>query len=104
MIELFQNLIENAIKYMGDQQSPAIEVGFTKTKFETIFFVKDNGIGIDPRYHEKIFGLFDQLNRNSSGTGIGLAVVKRIVETHNGKIWVESVGKGKGTTFYFTML
>lgn len=103
LTELFQNLVENSIKYMGDQEKPTITIGCRKNKFETVFFVRDNGIGIDPRYHEKIFGLFDQLNRNSPGTGIGLAIVKRIVETHEGKIWVESEGKGKGTTFFFTL-
>jgi signal transduction histidine kinase len=67
-----------------------------------IFFVRDNGIGIAPEYHERIFGLFNKLDANSEGTGIGLALVKRIVEFHGGRIWVESEA-GKGSTFYFTL-
>jgi signal transduction histidine kinase len=66
-------------------------------------FVKDNGIGIDPQFHTKIFGLFETLNIDSDGTGIGLALVKRIIETHGGRIWVESEGLGKGSTFCFTI-
>jgi len=66
-------------------------------------FVRDNGIGIDPKYHEKVFGLFDKLDPQSEGTGIGLALVKRIVEVHGGHIWLESAGAQAGTTFYFTL-
>ncbi len=70
-----------------------------------VFYVRDNGIGIDPQYHEKVFGLFERLDPGSSdGTGIGLALAKRIVEVHGGRIWVESVGKGQGSTFCFTLL
>jgi signal transduction histidine kinase len=64
--------------------------------------VRDNGIGIEPQYHERIFGLFNKLDPNTEGTGIGLSLVKRIVETHNGHIWVESE-KGKGSTFRFSL-
>ena len=67
-----------------------------------IFFVQDNGLGIDPSYHERVFGLFNKLDNQSEGTGIGLSLVKRIIEVHNGRIWVESE-KGKGATFYFTL-
>ncbi len=69
----------------------------------TVFYVQDNGIGIDPRYHEKIYGLFDKLDPNTEGTGVGLALVKRIIEFHGGDIWVESDGQGKGSIFYFTL-
>jgi len=100
--EVFENLIGNAAKYMGKQESPRIEVGVRDGK-EPVFFVKDNGLGIEPHYHTKIFGLFDKLDANSEGTGIGLALVKRIIETHGGKIWVESEGLGKGSTFCFTI-
>ena len=65
--------------------------------------MRDNGIGIDPRYHEKVFGLFERLDHRSAGTGVGLALVKRIIEFHDGRIWVESEGLGHGSTFCFTL-
>jgi len=103
LLELMQNLIDNAAKYMGDQPKPSIEIGaagFEDSK--PIFFVRDNGIGIAPEFHERVFGLFNKLDPNAEGTGVGLALVKRIVEFHGGRIWVESE-KGKGATFYFTL-
>lgn len=102
MIEVIQNLVDNAAKFMGDQKNPEIEIGITEQENETIYFVKDNGIGIKKEFHEKIFGLFDKLNSETEGTGIGLALVKRIIEVHGGKIWVESE-EGQGATFYFTL-
>jgi PAS domain S-box-containing protein len=104
LMEVWQNLIDNAAKFMGDQPDPHIEVGQVPgSKNEVpIFFVRDNGIGIDPRFKDRIFGLFDKLDSRTEGTGIGLALVKRIVEFHGGKIWFESE-PGKGTTFYFTL-
>jgi signal transduction histidine kinase len=80
-----------------------IEIGTRVNTNETIIFVKDNGMGIDPQFQTKIFGLFDKLNPASEGTGIGLAIIKRIIETNGGKIWVESEGLGKGSTFCFTL-
>lgn len=103
MREVMENLIDNAAKYMGDQPNPLIEIGSRKSDTETIVFVKDNGIGIEPRFHERIFGLFEKLSAEGEGTGIGLAIVKRIVETHGGRIWVESEGLGKGAAFCFTL-
>jgi signal transduction histidine kinase len=101
--EVLENLIDNAIKCMGEQPEPQIEIGVRNEDKEAVIFVKDNGIGIDSRYHERVFRLFEKLNPTSEGTGIGLALVKRIVEVHGGKIWVESDGLGKGSTFCFTI-
>jgi PAS domain S-box-containing protein len=102
--EVLQNLIGNAIKFMGDQQQPAIEVGTEGTDADgkPIFYVRDNGIGIDPKYHERIFGLFNRLDPTIEGTGIGLTLVRRIIEIHEGRIWVRSE-PGKGATFFFTL-
>ncbi len=103
LVEVFQNLIDNAIKFRDDQSILRIQIGsFKSEKNQTVFFVKDNGIGISPEYHEKIFGLFNKLNADTEGTGIGLALVKRIIEVHGGRIWVESQA-GEGATFYFTL-
>ncbi|MBN1911017.1 MAG: PAS domain S-box protein [Pirellulales bacterium] len=103
LLEVFQNLIENAVKYLGDQTDPRIEIGVRFDDSRPVYYVRDNGIGIDPKYHEKVFGLFDQLNPKIEGTGIGLALVRRIVELHGGRIWVESEGLGHGSTFCFTL-
>lgn len=101
--EVFENLIDNAAKYMGDQPNLVIEIGAMLKNGEQVIFVKDNGMGIPTEYHTKIFGLFDKLDPASEGTGIGLALVKRIIESHGGRIWVESEGLGKGSTFCFTI-
>jgi len=103
LAEIWQNLIENAVKYMGDQEASCIEVGAESNEKETIFFVRDNGMGIALRYKDKVFGLFEKLDVKSEGTGLGLALVKRIVELNNGRIWFESEGAGKGTCFKFTL-
>ena len=103
LIEVMQNLLDNAAKYMGAQAKPHIEVGHQGVEDgKPIFFVRDNGMGISPEHHERIFGLFNKLDPASEGTGIGLALVKRIVELHEGRIWVESEA-GHGSTFYFTL-
>ena len=101
--EVFENLIDNAAKYTGDQPDPVIEIGTREDGNETVIFVKDNGMGIDSQFQTRIFGLFDKLNPASEGTGIGLAIIKRIIEINGGKIWVESEGLGKGSTFCFTL-
>ena len=104
LFEVLQNLVDNAAKFMGDQPNPSIEIG-TEGITENgapILFVRDNGIGIDPRFKNRIFGLFDKLDPRTDGTGIGLALAKRIIEFHGGQIWVESE-LGRGATFYFTL-
>ena len=103
VFEVFQNLIDNAAKFMEGQLNPRIEIGVQgELNNKPVFFVRDNGIGISPQFKDRIFGLFDKLNAQSEGTGIGLALVKRIVEFHGGRIWVESE-VGQGATFYFTL-
>ena len=101
--EIFQNLIDNAAKFMGDQTSPRIDVGVNGLlDGSPVFYVRDNGIGISPQFRDRVFGLFDKLDPLSEGTGIGLALVKRIVEFHGGRIWVESE-LGQGATFFFSL-
>jgi signal transduction histidine kinase len=103
LLEVLQNLVDNAVKFLGTQPTPRIEIGWRQTAHDTVYYVRDNGMGIDPRYHETIFGLFERLEAEGDGTGIGLALVKRIVEVHGGCIWVESAGQGWGSTFCFTL-
>jgi len=103
LVEVFQNLIENAVKFMDNQRKPCVEVWAVRNNGEVLCSVKDNGIGIDPRYHEKIFSLFDKLDPRAEGTGVGLALVRRIIEVHGGRIWAESEGANRGTVFYFTL-
>ena len=104
LLEVFQNLFENAIKFMGEQPKPRIEAGVAPGEGDdVVFYVRDNGKGVSPRYHDKIFGLFERLDHSIEGTGIGLALVKRIVEVHGGSIWIESEGEGKGSTFFLTL-
>jgi PAS domain S-box-containing protein len=103
LTEVLQNLLDNAAKYMGDQPNPIIEIGQRgEEDGKPIFFVKDNGMGIATSYHERVFGLFNKLDSQSEGTGIGLTLVKRIVEIHGGRVWVESEA-GRGAAFYFTL-
>ena len=106
IVEVVQNLVSNAMKFMGDQPEPLIQIGLAGRDNETnypIFFVKDNGIGIESKHYERVFGLFNRLNPNVEGTGIGLAIVKRVIEVHGGRIWLESEGRNRGSTFYFTL-
>ncbi len=103
LVEVVQNLLDNAVKFTGGQAEPRVEVGARRDGARTVFYVRDNGIGIDAQYQEKVFGLFDKLDAKSGGTGVGLALVKRIVEVHGGRIWVESEGAGSGAAFCFTL-
>jgi light-regulated signal transduction histidine kinase (bacteriophytochrome) len=104
MQQVFQNLINNGIKYQKPGSQPKIHITFSETKTYWQFEVSDNGIGIDQQFYEKIFVVFQRLHHKNeySGTGIGLAICKKIIENHNGKIWMDSV-VGQGSTFYFTI-
>jgi signal transduction histidine kinase len=100
-VEVVQNLVDNAAKFIGED--PRIDIGHDGTEDgKPIFFVRDNGIGIPVAHHERVFGLFNKLDAESDGTGIGLALVKRIIEFHGGRIWVQSEA-GQGATFSFTL-
>jgi signal transduction histidine kinase len=105
IVQVMQNLLDNAAKFMGDQPNPQITIGAQGIDKDgkSIFFVKDNGIGIAPNQIELLFGLFRKLNMNAEGTGIGLVLVKRIIEVHGGRVWVASDGLGHGTTVWFTL-
>ncbi|MGE5353469.1 MAG: PAS domain S-box protein [Acidobacteriota bacterium] len=100
---VFQNLIQNAIKFRS-AENPFIQVKSERKEHEWLFSVKDNGIGIDPEFHERIFIIFQRLHEKEKypGTGIGLSICRKIVERHGGKIWVDSK-LGEGSTFYFTI-
>lgn len=104
LLQLLQNLIQNAIKFCSEDKAPHVHVGAVMEDNFWKFFVRDNGIGIQPAYQQKIFEIFQRLHKRSEypGTGIGLAICKKIVERHGGEIWVESE-LGKGSTFYFTL-
>ena len=105
LTEVLQNLFDNAAKFMGNQEDPQIEIGCHGPGMERgmpICYVRDNGIGISSQHYDRVFGLFNKLDPKTDGTGIGLALVKRIIEVHGGRIWVESEA-GKGSTFFFTL-
>jgi PAS domain S-box-containing protein len=101
--EVFQNLIENAIKFTSRGETPRILIGSERRNGEEVIYVRDKGIGIDPSQRERIFGLFQKIDRNQPGTGLGLALARRIIEVHGGRIWVESPGEGGGATFCLTI-
>jgi two-component system, LuxR family, sensor kinase FixL len=103
LLEVLLNLLDNAVKFTGAQPQPLVRIGWRLEQGEEVIFVQDNGIGIDPDYQERVFALFERLDPASDGTGIGLTLVKRIVQVHGGRIWIESAGTGHGSTFCFTL-
>jgi PAS domain S-box-containing protein len=104
LLEVLQNLVDNAAKFMGDQPQPRVEIGVREAAGEPVVtYVRDNGHGIEPRFQDRVFGLFEKLDPESEGSGVGLALVKRIVDLHKGRVWVESEGAGKGTTVCFVL-
>ncbi len=102
--QAWMSLISNAIKYSGKHERPQIEIGRTIDNGEAVFFIKDNGVGFDMKLSDRLFGVFQRLHRKEDfeGTGVGLAMVKRIVERHNGRVWADS-RLNEGATFYFTL-
>ncbi len=100
---LLENLVDNACKFMGDQPRPRIDISARREEKRTVFTVRDNGCGIEPQFSDKVFGLFERLNPDVAGTGIGLAIAKQIVTVHGGDIWIESSSDGRGTVFCFTL-
>ncbi len=108
LLEVLRRLLENGGRFMGAQPSPRLQVGHRRDwpKADTaqdVFYMRDNGIGIKARDRDRIFALFEKLDSESEGFGIGLPLVKRIIEAHGGRVWVESDGEGRGSTFCFTL-
>ncbi|HSV87291.1 MAG TPA: PAS domain S-box protein [Bacteroidales bacterium] len=101
--EAIQNLIENAVKFRNPSEKLRIEIGSKREDGQVCYYIKDNGLGIEPKNLEKVFYPFVRFNANIQGTGLGLAVVKRIIEHHGGKVWAKSEGSNQGTSFYFTL-
>ena len=104
MRQVAVNLFSNALKYSSKKEDPMVEVGVTDMEGRTVFYVKDNGAGFDMRYYDKLFGVFQRLHHSNEfhGNGVGLALVRRIVNKHHGEIWAESE-VDKGATFFFTL-
>ena len=104
MKQVWMNLIGNAIKYSSQQQEPRIEIACVEEPSRNVYSVRDNGVGFDMQYAHKLFGVFQRLHSAEAfeGTGIGLALVKRIVHKHNGDVWAEST-PGAGASFYFSI-
>ncbi|MEY4581409.1 MAG: hypothetical protein RL701_6112, partial [Pseudomonadota bacterium] len=103
LLEVLQNLLDNAVKFSAHLTAPRVFVEVLQRGDECVIAVRDEGRGIDPRHQHKLFGLFEKLHPEVEGTGIGLALVKRIIDVHGGRVWVESAGEQRGTTVCFTL-
>ena len=101
--ELLQNLLENALKFARPGVTPAVRLAIAAQGSAWVVSIEDNGIGVDPRHRHKLFGLFEKLHPDSEGSGVGLALAKRIIDVHGGKIWIDSPGEGHGTRVKFTL-
>ena len=101
VLQVFENLLSNALKYAVKPEGSKVTIGGISKNNEALFYVKDDGPGIDPTFHKKIFGLFQRLDNTMEGTGIGLAVVKKVMQFHKGKVWIDS-SPGKGATFWLS--
>ncbi|MGH9845237.1 MAG: sensor histidine kinase, partial [Blastocatellia bacterium] len=105
LVQVLQNLLENAGQFRGEHKQPRVDIGMRADAAGRVFYVRDNGIGIASRHHENIFRIFKRLHGRDEwggGTGVGLTIVRRIIERHGGRVWVESAPSA-GTTFYFTL-
>ncbi len=103
LLEVMENLLRNALTFMGEQASPEVRVGAKREGGETVYYVKDNGVGIAAQYHERVFDLFEKLDSGPEGTGVGLTITRRVIEHHGGRVWIESPGPNSGTTVCFTI-
>jgi light-regulated signal transduction histidine kinase (bacteriophytochrome) len=104
MRQVWANLIANAIKFSSKEKKPVIKIGGSKENGFNVYFVKDNGVGFNPEYTHKLFGVFQRLHKSDDfeGTGVGLAIIQRIIHRHGGKVWAEGK-EGKGAKFWFSL-
>jgi len=104
LVQVFQNLLDNAVKFAGSAEAPLVTVeARPPVEGKVVLVVRDNGIGIEPRHRDRVFGLFEKLDPRGEGSGVGLALVRRVVESHGGRVWLESDGKGTGTAACVTL-